>query len=270
MLFLTHLVACASDPAVNPSFPISIPSANKILAQAAADPQPLKRPLLIVGGFMDPGIAPLLLQNQFQSFTNDRKIVSVSLGACFTFDDCRQRIIQAVDKNFPTVDPITTTEVDVIGFSLGDVAARYAALEEKADHKPIRRLRIARLFTISSPHRGALAATFPLQLLPIQKALVPNSDFLKKLNSSADPPYPIYPYVRLGDEIIGYENAAPPGQTAWWVSTPWFSQPHLYAFDDPRIIADILLRLRGQTPLTTDPPSPFPSPAERAVTPPAR
>jgi len=260
VLICASLIGCASPAPTNPSFPVSISAANEILDHAKSHPQPLNHPLVIVGGFMDPGIAPLLLKHQFAGFTDDPRIISVSLGACFTFDDCRQQIIRAVDREFPTTDPTMTTEVDVIGNSLGGVAARFAAAEETDPHKPLRRLRIARLFTISSPHRGALAANFPLHLLPIQIALIPNSPFIERLNSSANQnfQYPIYPYYRLGDTIIGNDNAAPPGHIAWWVPTPIFSWPHINAFSDPRIIADILLRLRGQTPLTSDPASPFP------------
>jgi hypothetical protein len=272
ILICLSLFACSSTPPTNPSFPVSIATANHILDQSTARPQPLNRPLLIVGGFMDPGIAPLFLQHQFKNFTSDSQIISVSLGDCFTFDDCRMKIIRAADASFPTTDLSKTTEVDVIGYSLGGVATRFAATEEMDHHKPPRRLRIARLFTISSPHRGARAAKFPLQLLALQEALLPNSPFIEELNNRANlnHSYPIYPYVRLDDEIIGVENAAPPGQIAWWVPTPQFSNPHLNAFSDPRIIADILLRLHSQTPLSTDPASPYPNPPERGVTPSAR
>ena len=258
VLICALLVACSSAPPTNPSFPVSISAADQILDQADAHPQRLNRPLLIVGGFMDPGIAPLLLKHQFNGFTNDSRIVWVSLGDCCTFDDCRKKIIRAVDRDFPTTDPAMTAEVDVIGYSLGGVAVRFAATKELDPHKPLRRLRIARLFTISSPHRGARVANFPVQLLSLQKSLRPNSPFIEALNSSANPQYPIYCYVRLGDTIVGDDNAAPPVRTAWWVPTPAFSLPHINAFSDPRIIADILLRLRGQTPLSTDPASPFP------------
>src|ERR1019366_5838513 len=182
-----------------------------------------------------------LLKHQFNGFTNDSRIVWVSLGDCCTFDDCRKKIIRAVDRDFPTTDPAMTAEGDVIGYSLHGVAARFAATKELDPHKPNRRLRIARLFTISSPHRGARAASYPIQLLSLQKSLRPNSPFIEALNSSASPQYPIYCYVRLGDTIVGDDNAAPPVRTAWWVPTPGFSLPHINAFSDPRIIADILL-----------------------------
>jgi hypothetical protein len=257
VLICASLIGCVSDAPTNPSFDVSIPVARRLLDDAAVHPRALKRPLVIVGGFADPGLAPLMMRHQFQNYTTDDKIVSVSLGFCFTFDQCRRRIIEAVDETFPSNDPRYTTEVDVIGFSLGGVAARYAAMDAGPNH----RLRIARLFTISSPHRGALLAEHSnFSIIPLRNDLLLNSSFLEKLNNTAnlDDLYPIYAYIRLGDNKIGNENAAPPGQTAWWVSTPPFSFPHASACLDPRILADIVLRLRDEPPLATDPPSPFP------------
>jgi hypothetical protein len=121
-------------------------------------------------------------------------------------------------------------------------------------------LKIARLFTISSPLRGAESADMPVEVHPLQVDLEPGSVFIRRLNADAakENAYPIYSYIRLGDDTIGYKNAAIPGQSAWWVATPTMSAPHDSAFSDRRIIADIVLRLRGDKPLTHDPPAPLP------------
>jgi pimeloyl-ACP methyl ester carboxylesterase len=141
------------------------------------------------------------------------------------FEDYKRRVIVAVDKAFPSNDPSLTTDVDVVGISMGGVAARYASIS------PVhgRRLRIHRLFTISSPHQGvAPMVGVPIRLLPALECLRPGSQFLAKLNSSSDPNsvYPIYAYVCLQDELVGEQYAAPPGQVAWWVSAPWFYISH--------------------------------------------
>src|SRR5678815_2455129 len=47
------LMACAAKPE-NPSFPISFSDAQKAVNEMRADPRPLARPLVIVGGFGDP------------------------------------------------------------------------------------------------------------------------------------------------------------------------------------------------------------------------
>jgi pimeloyl-ACP methyl ester carboxylesterase len=241
---------------VNPSFPVTVNRAQQILDAYTASPKPLKRPLVIVGGFVDPGFAQLKLTNDFRSYLHDDRVIGVTLGFSFDVDDFRQRILDAVDKAFPTSDPLNTTEVDVIGYSMGGVAARYAAVTPA----PGRRLHIAHLYTISSPNMGARETTqLPFNLFKIQEQFRPGSDFLNALNNAVPSHiYPVYSYVCLNDRVIGTQYAAVPGQMAWWLSPPIFFSSHNWAFMDPRIRADILSRLRDDPPLAHDPPSPLP------------
>ena len=89
----------------------------------------------------------------------------------------------------------------------------------------------------------------------------PGSDFLAALDADRAPgDYELLAYTRLGDLIVGAENAAPPGEEAWWVANPPLSFAHLGAANDPRILADIARRLRGEEPISTSPPSPLPAP----------
>ena len=76
--------------------------------------------------------------------------------------------------------------------------------------------------------------------------------------SDALPAYPIFPYIYRADRVIGPENAAPLGTTPWWLTShlPLFA--HHVAFFEKRFLADIGLRLRGQAPLSTLPPSSIP------------
>ena len=229
----------------------------------------------------------------------------------------------------------------MLGLSMGGLVARHAALPREDG----RRLNVARLFTIATPHRGARLADFRLSLLPVwdQKVLsmTTASPFLARLDAAeraawgdggADPRhaaprvepldaplraedqatdhgaggddrladarlahfavagggaeeawtdapvddaaaegddgtatpaafrgYRIYPYVRLGDIVVGPENAAPAGQTPWWVHNPPLRSAHLAAAVDDRILADIARRLRGETPFAQDPPAPLPA-----------
>jgi hypothetical protein len=71
-------------------------------------------------------------------------------------------------------------------------------------------------------------------------------------------PYPLYTYVRLGDKQVGEANAAPAGMTPWWVSNEDWDDAHGDARHDPRILADIARRLRGESPLALNPPALFP------------
>jgi hypothetical protein len=246
------LAGCSSRPA-NPSFPGELSAAREDLGRMESQPQHLHRPLVVVGGFLDPGFASGWLKGEFSSLTGDSRIIAVSLADCLTLDDCRDKIVQATDRAFPGGSKSQTSDVDVIGYSLGGLASRYAASPANQG----KRLSIVRLFAISAPLRGAsLADDLPL-LHPIQADLRPGSHVMAALDAD-DRVYPVYPYVCLGDQVIGEANAAFPGQTAWWVPHAPLTDPHNGAFYDPRIVADIARRLRDERPLSTDPPAGLP------------
>jgi hypothetical protein len=252
---LIFMVGCAAQP-TNPSFPITARQADRDLDRIAAAPRPLDRPLVVIGGFTDPGLAPTAVRMRFDELTADKRIINVQLGTCFSFDECRTKVVNAVEHAFPSRDPSQTVAVDVIGLSMGGLAARYAAMPAGPAHR--KRLRIARLFTISSPLNGArMAAEAPL-VHPLIEPMRPGSKMLRDINAAA-PAYPIFSYVRLGDNPVGAFYAAPPGRVAWWLSTPPLSIAHTGAMWDPRILADIARRLRGEAPFATDPPAPLPT-----------
>ena len=252
-LSLFSLTGCASDP-VNPSFPTQLEAAKDDLKRIEASPMSLDRPLVVVGGFLDPGIAASWLKAEFSSLTADRRIVQVELFDCGSLQECREKIVHAVDKAYPSDSADVTREVDVIGVSLGGLAARYAS-------SPVgrgKRLAVAHLFTISSPLRGAkLAEDLPL-LIPFQAELRPGSAEMKALNAW-EAGYPTYSYICLGDDIIGDENAAVSGRTAWWLSKAPMADVHGGAFYDARILADITRRLRHEPALAMDPPAALPA-----------
>ena len=253
---LAVLAGCVPATPVNPSFPTTPDAATARLAAAADCPVRLRRPVVVIGGFLDPGVAAAVLAADVRRGTGDDRVADVELGTFLTLDACRQHVLDVVDAAFPTADPVTTTEVDVVGYSLGGIVARYAA---DPAGPGVRRLRIARLFTISSPLRGAVAATtLSVDLHPIQGPMRPGSPFLARLNRPAAPRYPVCSYVCLGDEAVGPANASLPGTPPWWVASPPTLSPHDWAFLDDRIVADVVARLRGDRPLTTSPPAPLP------------
>lgn len=258
LLFLPLVVGCAVQPN-NPSFPLDTAQAQRALAIMSEHPRPLARPLIVVGGFWDFHITAPLYKWHFQRITGDDRIVTVSVAFCDSFDACRQKVIDAVDKAFPNEDPNFTTEVDVVGASLGGLAARYAAAPSSDPARP-RRLRMARLFSVASPHTGAtLAVTFAFT--QFHRDMIPGSPFLESLaRSDAHATYQHFPYVLLGDGIVGDENAAPPNQIPLWLPTPAFELSHVGAMTDPRILADIAKRLRGERPFSHLPLTPLPEP----------
>ncbi len=255
-LFLAIALAGCSGPVVNPSFNVSTEQADQVLAALEKSPQPLDRPVVVIAGLNDPGLGPMFVDRKISAITRDRRVIDVNPIFCTTFDQCRQLIIETVQKEFPSDDPARTTEVDVIGISMGGLAARYAAAPPAEPGG--RRLAIKRLFTISSPFRGAARADWPT-LSQMQRDMRIDSPFMKAINAQPME-YEVIPYVRLGDGVVGAANAAPAGQTPLWLENLFFHDAHMTASSDPRILADIALRLRGLKPFATEPRAPLPAP----------
>jgi hypothetical protein len=176
----------------------------------------------------------------------------VSFPLAGSFEECRRIVIEEVDRAFPCDEPGVTAEVDVVAVLMGGLVARYAAAEPTGPGA--KRLRIARLFTISSPHRGAELAELPT-LHRLQLDMRAGSPFLRALDD-APLDYELVPYVVLKDRIVGQTNAAPYGESPHWVSGNFGA--HVGAHRDARILADIARRLRGEEPFATDPPAPLP------------
>ncbi len=255
ILLCVALAGCSSGPP-NPSFPVTTRQAKTILREMRADPRPLDRPVVVIAGLLDPGLAVSSMAGTLRKATNggdDVTTVTFFSLTTGTFDGCRDYLIRSVDEAFGDNGTDQTIEVDVIGFSMGGLVARHAS-RPRDDGK---RLAIRRLFTICTPHRGARMADLPT-LDRRAKDMRAGSPFLAELDEAlAEADYELYTYTRLGDWIVGEENAAPPGETPWWVPTPPFSFAHLNAVTDPRITADIARRLRGEEPLAATPPAPF-------------
>ena len=256
LLFLFCVTGCAAAPS-NPSFPITSAEAHQVIEQMRGNPKSLRRPVLLIGGFLDPDITPTIYQFFFSSITTDANLIPVSIGFCNSFAECRKKVIAAVDAACPSSDPIWTTEVDVVGASLGGLVARYAAAPSPESAHP-RRLRIARLFSISSPQSGSKLAK-DLGFTDFHKEIRPNSAFLKVLAAEdPDAGYKLYPYVLLNDTIIDARYAAPPGDTAFWLPNDSLLPSHDAAMVDQRILADIARRLREEPPFSRFPATPLP------------
>lgn len=283
LVLVSLILGCGSGPR-NQSFHLSVADADKALDAMQAEPRPLERPVVVVDGFLDPGVGSMIVAHRVRKLTpHADQVIRVNLLSCADFDSCRRKIIEAVDAAFPTDDPNQTREVDVIGISMGGVAARYAALPtsppspatrpaspnaaspdaEPLDAEPLmrsgRRLRIARLFTLASPHLGARRADQIPALLPTHRDMQTTSAFLKNLNDPRhQPEYTIVPYVRLADTTIGPANAAPLGQTPIWLPKGPLDAAHAGVVVDPRIAADVCRRLRSEASFVSEPRTPLP------------
>ena len=257
LVVLFHMTGCASHTEPNPSFSLTVKQARADLKQMAQQPVTLERPVIVLGGYGDPGIIADILAGELRKATGDDRIEGISFPFHTKFDQCRATLLEKIQKRFPGNDPRQTIEVDVVAVSMGSLVARYAAMPGAEDEDRVR-LRVVRLFTIGGPHRGAEMASVPtLDQLIID--MRPGSQFLATLDEQLPAAgYTLYPYARLDDTIVGEQNAAPPGQRVWWVPNTPLAEGHLSASGDARIIADIARRLRGETPYTTEPRAPLP------------
>jgi len=265
------VVAGGCSTPINPSFPITRQDAYRDLDRMRASPQPIERPLVVLGGFLDPGFAPGGVIRAVRPTLDGGPIIRVTFATSRRFAECRERVLAAVLEALPERTEVEsgryeTIEVDVIANSMGGLVARYAAIWPDPPDAPDApdtihadtRLRIARLFTISSPHRGAASAN-PRSISALERDMATGSAFLEALDAAlADAEYELVCYVRLGDVIVGRDNAAPAGTIPHWVAEPPLEAAHLFASYDRRILADIARRLRGEEPLTTAPAAPFP------------
>src|SRR5688572_22449858 len=254
-LGVSALLLAGCSQQVNPSFPLTSDDAKVAWSAMADNPKPLARPVLVLGGIYDPGLAAAQVEHSLREIVGEAdhgKIVHVGFLDTLSFDGAAAKAIEALDMDLPSNDPARTTEVDVIGFSMGGLVARYAASDTYAA-KSGRRLHVHRLFTVSSPHRGAKLAWVPMPDSRVSD-MRSGSEFLDRLN--AEPHAYEVVYARLGDEVVGEQNAAPPGQTPYWLSKRIFS--HASAYSDTRILADIARRLRDEEPFTRAPAAPVP------------
>ena len=252
---VTPLGGCATTPA-NPSFDVSAHEARRALGEMRSTPRALDRPVVVLDGLGLPG-ASWLLAPEVRRVTGDRRVIGVTFAFADSFEECRRRLVDAVEERFPCDDRGATREVDVIAVSMGGVVARYAAAPPPGARG--KRLRVARIFSISSPHRGAAMADLPLPLGRLQRDLRTDSRFLRELAARERAgAYELYPYVRLGDAIVGEGNATPAGVRPLWLPNLFLEGAHLTCWTDPRILADIARRLRGETPFAVVPGRPLP------------
>ena len=236
--------------APNPSFPVTKSEAEADLERMAAAVVPLERPLVVLAGIGDPSISSGAIIRGVAPCV-EGTVVELEFFNEFTFDGARQKLIREVAAAL-SVDQDQIPEVDVVAFSMGGLIARDAAIPDQAG----RRLPIRRMFSISVPHEGARLGGVPLGL-PQGDDMSPTSDFIDRLRR-ARRGYELVCYARLDDATVGEEFAAPDGEPLWWVPTPSGEWAHMAAFSDPRILADIARRLRGEASLTRPPAAPLP------------
>jgi hypothetical protein len=251
---LVVLGGCAGK--VNPSFPTTEAEARRDLERMHADPRPGPRPVVVVTGFIDPGLAAPVLAKELRGCLGPgARVIEAPVGFAGSIDEAGDRLVKRVEEELGAGGAGgagETPEVDVVAYSMGGLVARAAAVP-KAERGA---LRIGALYSIVVPHRGASMAAVPLPggCLADMRC---GSACIKGLDE-AGCGYEVVSYARLGDIVVGEANTAPPGKTPIWVPTPLLEPAHLGAIHDARILADIARRIRGEEPLAREPGAPLP------------
>lgn len=265
------LTGCVPFGVSNPTITASRSQAGDDLCRMEADPRPLHRPVVVLNGYRALAPHANILRANLQRATSaqDSDYLTVSYAFASSIEEAAQEVIAAVNARWPGDSPDETIEVDVVAVSMGGIVARYAALSDvdrlalearwsRADGTgdiPLPRLRIARLFTLATPHRGArLADTIALDAAALE--MRSGSAMLRALDAAlptAD--YELTCYGQLRDFTVGVTRTAPEGHAlAWTDGTLMFS--HVTIADNTLVLADIARRLRGEGPLLEPGPPP--------------
>ena len=243
-----------SDGPANPSFPVSFEEAEEDLARMAADPKPQARPLVLVGGWADPFSGMHPVEKRLAPCFVEPRIARIHHKIFNTHRAYRDRLVGHVEEAFPSEDTEQTTEVDVVAHSMGGLISRYAAMPVEG----VKRLRLKRLFTMGTCHRGAAMAPL-VQAEPLARDMLPGGAHLARLDAALpDAKYELTCYARLQDELVGTDRCAPEGFPLWWVPNRRFERAHWCSKYDARLLADAARRLRGEEPLTREPAAPLP------------
>jgi pimeloyl-ACP methyl ester carboxylesterase len=253
MILPAWLERALLDEVENPLFPLGCAGARSELARMRAEPRPLCRPVVILAGWRAPSLLHINMTANLAPLTTQGASMFAGVAYPWTTDFERnaRSAVGTVERRWPSTDREFTTEVDVIGVSMGGLVARLAArtpMQGTIAGSPgpsRKRLRIKRLFTLGTPHRGAwLAERFAIDSAAIRMRA--GSVFLAALDEQLpDLAYELICYTRLHDEFVGATRTAPLGHHPRWVGGLRVLS-HLTMGQDARLLADIARALRGE------------------------
>lgn len=260
-LALCHFFLMGCSNPTNPKFHITSDTYRAEVARLEANPKPLEAPLVILDAWHHPPASANGLRRRLVRLTGarDEDTLAVSFTVLFSIEAAARRAVNRIDAKWPSDDPDETIEVDVVGYSMGGIVARYAADmwdELPPESRPAKRLSIRNLYTIASPHRGARLARW---IFPDRAAwsMRPGANLLARLDAARaeQPRYNLVCYTQLHDITVGATNTAPPGEVPLWLPAQGLFS-HQTVRTNRHILLDIALRLRGEAPIAApgDPP----------------
>jgi uncharacterized alpha/beta hydrolase family protein len=210
-------------------------------------PAILKRPLVVISGWRGTGSRAASIARALQQRVgyNDNEIIVIANPLSHTIEAAVEHTIRRVESKWPSADQSRTIEVDVVGFSMGGIVARQAAIP--VAHR--KSLTMTRLYTLATPHNGTTRWGDLFELDGSARQMQKGSAFLDELNAQLqNAAYELTCYAILGDSIVGAQNSSPPGQPSIWSVAP-ARMSHFAITRNKRVLTDIALRLRGEPPL---------------------
>lgn len=242
---------CVQIERFNPDFPATHEEILADRQRMRDNPVDLERPVIVLSGYRSPSGASAGLARQIRRLTGAQReqVVPIAYAFAGTIERPAAKVVELVEQRFPSDDPQWTTEVDVVAISMGGLVARLAAAESELRGEPGgKSLRIGTLYTLASPHRGAVLADW-LTLDRASRDMVAGSGFLQSLDAAlGEAEYEVVPYAVLRDGWVGATRAAPVGQDPIWVPGRLFLSHHMVSMNR-RIQTDLARRLRGEEPV---------------------
>jgi pimeloyl-ACP methyl ester carboxylesterase len=235
LLLVTGCEASRGLVAEPAAFPIDQRAAAEALGELPDQPdQPLPRPVVVLDGFLDPGFGSRhWLGKLHEAGVDENCTARVNFYTAGDFDECHRRVVEAVREEFGD------QPIDLIGLSMGGLVALDVATRGELD--------VRRVYTVCSPMSGAVAAARAPGLYRLVRQMRPGSAFITNLNTAIQTwPGERTHYGAENDRTVRAEEAAPVGETAILLPPIRSLSPHQQAVTDPRLILDVLHRLRGE------------------------
>jgi hypothetical protein len=231
----------------NPLFDPAPEHVRDTWAHLAATPSPAARVVVVVCGWRAPLASIKLLRRNLRTLMPGARVVPVGFPRASSVEQAGQEAMAALERAGVAGEP-----VDVVAVSMGGLVARALAAGVIDGVAP---LRVERLLTLATPHRGAVLARF-VRPDAAAAAMRPGSAFLSRLDEHLGrAAYELTPYALLRDWWVGSANTAPPGRTPIWIdgaSRGARMFAHFMVSNDERIVLDCALRLRGMTPMSRE------------------
>lgn len=236
----------------NPAFDLSHEDARAEAHALAADPRPLKRPVVVLGGYRAPAFVSNRLAERLAALTSGRAedFLPIAYPWLSSVPRCVDRTSDIISAHGPSRN---TGEIDIVGISMGGLVARaFAARAARDSSLP----RVRRVFTLATPHRGATLANF-VRPDTAARQLHKDSAFLRELDERLErEPIDLTCYAILHDWWVGATNASPreplPGCHPIWFDGATAMErafAHFSICRAPRLLVDLARRLTGRTPL---------------------